>query len=565
MAGSSVPNVDFDNATRGGEVIARPNSTMSSTYVDHGRRAPGIPQGYPDGSHMNPTGGAAAADNMGQFVHHFGALSLPGTAATFIQPQSTIGGSDGSVVYTNSYSQMHPYGAHISAGYGDIAMQYTAAPQYAMGGHHAGILQHYAPGRGGVAAQIPRELPTLENRRGSYSTSATESAPHTPFFGTAGDRSTAARVASVDRSSYTTPSPHQAFDVAAIPQVPLVKATVANDPEIDRILTNPPAIPRAVPAVFTDHVKTLDQCLDNRIPGNKNVYIRGLHPTTDDDLLQKYAERFGEVDQSKAIIDTSTGACKGFGFAKFKSVRDSERCIRGFYRLGYEVGFARESFNARLKAEGDDLSTNLYISNLPKDITEPMLIQIFHPYQIASSKILRDSNGNSRGVGFARFESREVCERIIRDYNGLKLGVDAHVQEMQVRYADTPAQKELKRVTAERRQYRTNEYNIGAYGTHAVGMNPTMYQQGRGSFEMRRSGSAGGSYTPSFRSGNGHGSFSGHGSQGMGRSVHQQNSTAPPTVASDDGSGDEGVTVVDSSPTVNDTANSSPSVKKEKS
>lgn len=513
---------------------------------------------------MNVPGGAAVTDNMGQFVHHFGALSLPG-AATFIQPQATIGGSDGSVVFTNSYSQVHPYGPPIPTAYGDnIAMQYTAAPQYAMGGHHT-MLQPYTPGRGGVTAQVPRELPTLENRRGSYSTSATESAPHTPFFGTAGDRSNVTRVASADRSSYTTPSPQQAFGVAVIPQAPPAKATAANDPEIDRILTSTPAIPRAVPAVFTDHVKTLEQCLDNRIPGNKNVYIRGLHPTTDDDLLQKYAERFGEVDQSKAIIDTSTGACKGFGFAKFKNVRDSERCIRGFYRLGYEVGFARESFNARLKAEGDDLSTNLYISNLPKDISEPMLIQIFSPYQIASSKILRDSNGNSRGVGFARFESREICERIIRDYNGMKLGGDAHVQEMQVRYADTPAQKELKRVTAERRQYRTNEYNIGAYGTHAVGMNPTMYQQGRGIFDMRRSGSAGGSYTSSFRSGNGHGSFNVHGLQGMGRGAHQQNSTAPPTVTSDDGSGDEGVTVVDSSPTVNDTANSSPSVKKEKS
>lgn len=76
-------------------------------------------------------------------------------------------------------------------------------------------------------------------------------------------------------------------------------------------------------------------------------------------------------------------------------MRDSEKCIRGFYRLGYEVGFARvrttkpthccllihpvgtndhlgeqESFNSRLKAEGDEGSTNLYISNLPKSTTE---------------------------------------------------------------------------------------------------------------------------------------------------------------------------------------------------
>lgn len=38
---------------------------------------------------------------------------------------------------------------------------------------------------------------------------------------------------------------------------------------------------------------------------------------------------------------------------------------------------------------------------------------------------------------------------------------------MQVRYADTPRQKDLKRVTTERRQFRTNEYNVGAYGDPA--------------------------------------------------------------------------------------------------
>lgn len=48
---------------------------------------------------------------------------------------------------------------------------------------------------------------------------------------------------------------------------------------------------------------------------------------------------------------------------------------------------------------------------------------------------------------------------------------------MNIRYADTPAQKELKRVTAERRQFRTNEYNIGAYGTPLVGLSPNMYSQ----------------------------------------------------------------------------------------
>lgn len=71
------------------------------------------------------------------------------------------------------------------------------------------------------------------------------------------------------------------------------------------------------------------------------------------------------------------------------------------------------------------------------------------------------------------FETRDICEEVIRRYHGQAIGDECFL--MQVRYADTPSQKELKRVTAERRQYRTNEYNIGAYGTMAVGIAPSIY------------------------------------------------------------------------------------------
>lgn len=75
--------------------------------------------------------------------------------------------------------------------------------------------------------------------------------------------------------------------------------------------------------------------------------------------------------------------------------------------------------------------------------------------------------------GYDSFESRDVCDEIIRQFNGVGIGEEGLL--MNIRYADTPAQKELKRVTAERRQFRTNEYNIGAYGTTLV--SPTAYQQ----------------------------------------------------------------------------------------
>jgi hypothetical protein len=42
-----------------------------------------------------------------------------------------------------------------------------------------------------------------------------------------------------------------------------------------------------------------------------------------------------------------------FGFAKFTDVRNSEKAIRGFYSLGYEVGFARVG-DPPLNGDGTD-------------------------------------------------------------------------------------------------------------------------------------------------------------------------------------------------------------------
>ncbi|KAL6862766.1 hypothetical protein ACO1O0_003004 [Amphichorda felina] len=383
---------------------------------------------------------------------------------------------------------MHPAAAHalqqnLAMAHNENPYSHFQGPGYPSGyfGFQmpmAGLMP-FTPGRANVAQ--PRaerchpDVPGLENRRGSYSTN--ESTPATPFWAGVSHRENGPRVASLDRSTYTTPSPQQLGIASLHIDARKPSINIASDATLDELLKKDPAIPKAVPAVFTPpgQMKSVEQSLENRIPGNRNVYIRGLHPTTDDELLYLFSARFGAVETSKAIIDTGTGACKGFGFAKFYDARDSEMCIQAFHRLGYEVGFARESFNSRLKAQGDEGSTNLYISNLPKSLTEVELGTIFLGYNILSSKILRDSMGNSRGVGFARFESRDVCDEVIRKFNGVGIGEEGLL--MNIRYADTPAQKELKRVTAERRQFRTNEYNIGAYGTPLVGLSPALYSQ----------------------------------------------------------------------------------------
>lgn len=204
-----------------------------------------------------------------------------------------------------------------------LAMNHPNEPNYSgyqMTGGYAGpyalpgSMLPFTPARANVgnprADRTQSEVPGLENRRGSYST--TESAPATPFYGSWHPREHGPRVHS-DRSAYTTPSPHQLMVTHHAEAANKSKPAPVSDRVLDELLHKNPPIPDAVPAVFTPagHMKSLEQSLENRIPGNRNVYIRGLHPTTDDELLFLYAARFGSVETSKAIIDTATGACKG--------------------------------------------------------------------------------------------------------------------------------------------------------------------------------------------------------------------------------------------------------------
>ena len=102
--------------------------------------------------------------------------------------------------------------------------------------------------------------------------------------------------------------------------------------------------------------------------------------------------------------------------------------------------------------------TNLYIANLPHSVKESDLEGMFSSYgQVISTRILRDSNQQSRGVGFARWEliwffkhifktaklddrmeSREKCEQIISMFNNKPLGGPGpgSYQPLVVKFAD---------------------------------------------------------------------------------------------------------------------------------
>ena len=291
----------------------------------NGRNYPGYMNGAGPTHHEMPAAHSnhpigAHPDVMNSVMNQLSAISLAGgslpgaSGVSQMAPHHPyLANQDGSLAYTGYGVPLHVNGmTQVPETYPNAAF----VPPYSVPGAYSHYPMPYqvvpiTPGRSASYGDRSNEVPGLDNRRGSYST--TESTPATPFFGSNSDRGSAARV-TVVRSAYNTPSPDHIQAAGGFDRTPAVlKVPTISDVDLEALLKQHPPIPRAVPAVFTppQHMKTLEQCLENRIVGNRNVYIRGLHPTTDDQLLLKYAERFGEVEQSKAIIDTSTGACKG--------------------------------------------------------------------------------------------------------------------------------------------------------------------------------------------------------------------------------------------------------------
>ncbi|KFD67520.1 hypothetical protein M514_12079 [Trichuris suis] len=159
-----------------------------------------------------------------------------------------------------------------------------------------------------------------------------------------------------------------------------------------------------------------------------NLYIRGLPQNITDKDLYNMCQQYGKIVSTKAILDKATNLCKGYGFVDFDSPEAAEKAVKVLSSQGYQAQMAKQQ-------EQDP--TNLYLANLPVSWTEKNLEQLLAPFgTVISTRILRYVNGQSRGVGFARMESRETCEKIIEKFNGQVLPGAAQ-EVLLVKFADS--------------------------------------------------------------------------------------------------------------------------------
>ncbi|VVC88816.1 sex-lethal homolog [Leptidea sinapis] len=150
-----------------------------------------------------------------------------------------------------------------------------------------------------------------------------------------------------------------------------------------------------------------------------NLIVNYLPQTVTEKDLYAMFVTVGPIESCRVMKDFKTGYSYGFGFVNFAREEDAARAIDTFN--GFQLR------NKRLKVSyarpsGDDIKeTNLYVTNLPRAITEEQLETIFGKYgRIVQKHILRDkNNGAPRGVAFVRFDKREEAQEAISALNNV--------------------------------------------------------------------------------------------------------------------------------------------------
>uniref|UniRef100_A0ACD6AGP9 Uncharacterized protein n=1 Tax=Avena sativa TaxID=4498 RepID=A0ACD6AGP9_AVESA len=173
--------------------------------------------------------------------------------------------------------------------------------------------------------------------------------------------------------------------------------------------------------------------LNGKLSNGKILFVE----FTEDDLHQEFAP-FGDIT-SAIVMKDADGKSKCFGFVNYEKpeyATEAIRIINGKMVKGTILYVARAQKKAErqaeLKAKFERERTeklkkfeglNLYIKNLDDSINDVHLRNLFENFgEIASCKVMVDSQGRSMGYGFVSFQTAEAVHKAIDKMNGHMVG-----------------------------------------------------------------------------------------------------------------------------------------------
>lgn len=194
--------------------------------------------------------------------------------------------------------------------------------------------------------------------------------------------------------------------------------------------------------VFVGPFRTQDERLKD-IAGKKkeftNLYVKNLDDKMDEAAFEAMFSEFGTVMSRKLMFDDSEeteGVNKGFGFVSFETAEQAAAAVEALHDK--DLGDGKKLYVQRAQKRAERLAAlrqsylekkaenqtrykgvNLYVKNLDDTISDDTLREAFTEFgTITSAKIMRDSNGASKGFGFVCFNSADEATKAVTEMNG---------------------------------------------------------------------------------------------------------------------------------------------------
>lgn len=201
-----------------------------------------------------------------------------------------------------------------------------------------------------------------------------------------------------------------------------------------------------------------------RKSGAGNIFIKNLDKSIDHQNLNDTFSTFGNILSCKVELDAD-GVSKGYGYVHYETVEEAEAAIAKVNNMllaGQKVSVSK--FKPKKEREQELLNTytNIFAKNLPGDITDARLKEIFSQFgeiQNAAVMVGPDSENKvgSKGFGFINYASADSAHKAVEALNGNKelFGQEIYVGRAQKK---KERQQQLRKLWEERKMENLQRY-----------------------------------------------------------------------------------------------------------